>query len=179
METKKIIASIVNAQKNEELLKTVPHRRLLDLAIIYRVMEKEEDGNAFITINNIALKKLGLSEEELHTIAYKNTEEILPWESKELENMFWVVSNKERCLGAFGSFVDMNLLKSIADEMNVTQIYILPSSLHETFIVPTIHSVDYLKTVVEDANRNVLKEKDFLSDNVYIYDVDTNNISIA
>lgn len=75
----KIIMTVVNAEKNRELLADVPHENREDLAMIYKVMlSKSSQGLATITIRNEHMKAWGVTEAEIHELAMKNTREILP-----------------------------------------------------------------------------------------------------
>ena len=47
-----VFLEVVNYEHNKELLKTIPHRRFLDLAVCYRIMinaNKKEIRSALIT----------------------------------------------------------------------------------------------------------------------------------
>ena len=76
-----VIFQLVNAEKNKELLKNVPHRMFTNLAIIYRwvVGQNEESVNSSIISNQLTKVKMdNISEEELFDLAYKNTKRLLP-----------------------------------------------------------------------------------------------------
>lgn len=67
---------VINYEKNIEFLKTVVHRRFLDLAVIYKVDVKMQgsNGTGSITIRNEHLKLWGdVTEEELFGEAGSNT----------------------------------------------------------------------------------------------------------
>lgn len=62
-----ICYKLVNARMKEELLKTVPHKRFLDLAIVYYVIcNIEQDGIGTILIQNSFFDEWECSLEELH-----------------------------------------------------------------------------------------------------------------
>ena len=58
---------------------------------------------------------------------------------------------------------------------------ILPSSIHETILLPLHQSknIDCLKEMVYDLNRTILDQSEFLSDNVYIYNRMNRQLVIA
>lgn len=60
-----IVFSLVNAYDNQKLLKDVPHRRIADLAIIYRVVCIDEQGRASTVIHNNLAEEFNKTEEEL------------------------------------------------------------------------------------------------------------------
>ena len=73
-----IVFKLVSYDKNKELLEKVPHRRIMDLAIIYCVFfGKTEMGNATVTIYNDHMKIWGADENELYDAAMKNTYRLL------------------------------------------------------------------------------------------------------
>lgn len=66
---------LVNAEMNKELLKTVPHKKFLDLAIIYNIIiDTTDDEVKSICVTNELLDKIGMSLDELDSWAYQNTE---------------------------------------------------------------------------------------------------------
>ena len=68
----------------------------------------------------------------------------------------------------------------MADVLN-TSFYILPSSIHETILVPDSgqYTPHELQEIVKSANRTVVERKEFLSDSVYYYDRDTGMLSVV
>lgn len=84
-----IVFQLVNAEKNEELLKDVPYRMFNNLAIIYRwVVSQDEEGiKSSIISNQLAeIKMNNISENELFDLAYKNTKRLLPPTVLPIEN---------------------------------------------------------------------------------------------
>ncbi|SDB14803.1 DUF5688 family protein [Eubacterium oxidoreducens] len=65
--SRRLMPCLVNAERNADLLKEVPHRKVLDLAIIYKyaVLGNEADGVATITVRNEYLDMWGVTEEDL------------------------------------------------------------------------------------------------------------------
>lgn len=73
-----ICCKVINQKLNEELLKSVPHENILDLAVVYYVvLDVFDDGNASILIRNEHRDMWGVSDEELSTIAHRNTVDML------------------------------------------------------------------------------------------------------
>lgn len=74
----RICFKLVNAEMNEEWLKTVPHRRLHDLAVIYYILIDEQfDGMATVNINHQLASCWGVDEEKLYAYAAENTRKLL------------------------------------------------------------------------------------------------------
>ena len=73
-----IMFKLINYQKNEELLKNVPHIKYLDLAIVfYSLLLNDTFGSATILIHNSHLKLWNITQEELYQTAMENTPKVL------------------------------------------------------------------------------------------------------
>lgn len=74
-----IYLMLVNEEMNREKLKGHPHRKFLDLAVIYIVrLKKDNDSNMTYQITNEQMKIWGCTEEELYQLAFYNTPRLLP-----------------------------------------------------------------------------------------------------
>ena len=61
-----------------------------------------------------------------------------------------------------------------------SNLFILPSSIHEVLLLPETQEFnkDELANMVQDINKYVVSDMDFLSDNVYFYNLNDCNISV-
>lgn len=85
---KKIYYKLINAEKNEELLKDVPHIPYLDLAIVfYCDCSSEQLGSAAVLIKNSHLNMWGIGTEKLYQDAVVNTPQNNPFEIKPMETV--------------------------------------------------------------------------------------------
>ena len=74
-----VFFTLINAEQNKELLKTVPHREFEDLAIVYRWnLGNDSLGTYTNLVDNDLAKKEGLTENDLYNAANKNTKELFP-----------------------------------------------------------------------------------------------------
>ena len=178
IKTDNIIVSVMNREKHKDIVNTVPHRNILDLSVIYRsINETSDEGICSIIVNNNLLNKMELNEEELFQLAMKNTEKLLPFCIEKIDSHFYVLTNPKRIFGAAGAFIT-NKLETLSNEYR-RNLYILPSSVHEVFVLPDFgQDSDYLKSVVEDANMTVVKPKDVLSDSVYYFNYQTKTMEV-
>ena len=185
-----IFYTVVNIDKNRELLKEVPHRIILDLAVVYKIHVDMKDGTTgSVQIKNDLLKHWNTSEKELFHLAEQNTErmfgtvfkgmgEMLIELSKntipdyllqpmEEENSMFVSTNITKTFGAVNVFLNDGFRAKIQDKIG--DFYILPSSIHETIIVKPDNSIQAtaLKDMVHEVNRTELDPMEYLSDNVY------------
>ena len=161
-----VFFTLINAEQNKELLKTVPHREFEDLAIVYRWnLGNDSLGTYTNLVDNDLAKKEGLTENDLYNAANKNTKELFPILVK---NMNEVIS--EIIFGESG--IDEEMQKEFSEVMQETpdencmyvitnesklfgaasmlyeepihelaeqvggDLYILPSSVHEVIAVP-------------------------------------------
>lgn len=74
-----VFFTLINAEQNKELLKTVPHREFEDLAIVYRWNLGNDSLETYTNlVDNDLAKKEGLTENDLYNAANKNTKELFP-----------------------------------------------------------------------------------------------------
>lgn len=204
-----IQSKLVNKESNIELLKNVPHREFLDLAIVYiaNIPFGDENGEGTVQINRNHMEMWGINEEEMFNIAKFNSvnnnpaiiksmndvikdmyiNEVLgEQEEDELcamidseENYLYVLTNISKHSGAI-TITYENVLRNFANEKNCN-LYILPSSIHEVLLVLEEDNIEVaqLKEMVQSVNQTELDEMELLSNNVYYYDRKTDKITIA
>ncbi len=74
----RIVFKLVNYNKNRKLLSHIPHRRVLDLAVVYYyLVDKKEFANATILIDNKHIETWKATEAELYELAKRNTSKLL------------------------------------------------------------------------------------------------------
>ena len=85
------------------------------------------------------------------------------------EDILYVLTNSSRVNGAACILYD-NLLKKFANDVH-SDLYILPSSVHEVIIVPKKNAFDKseLADMVREVNEQGVSQDEILSDNVYEY----------
>lgn len=201
-----IIFQLVNTLQNEDMLKNLPHREFQDLSIIYRwVVSVDQKGISSTVINNNLAKSLGMGEEQLFKAAAENTRRILPpvvqsmnevirdmfmadGMPKELadqmigeqepERTMWVISNESKIDGA-ASMLYEDKLHNLAESIG-TDLYILPSSVHEVIAVSVeMGEPEELARMVAEINMDQVDLSERLSNQVYHYDKDLRKITLA
>ncbi|MCI6730732.1 MAG: DUF5688 family protein [Lachnospiraceae bacterium] len=82
----------------------------------------------------------------------------------------WVLTNSEKIHGAV-AMLDTKMMDEICEQMG-GDIMILPSSIHESIIVPKSAgmSLEDLESMVQEINATDVRPEDRLSDHVYAYD---------
>ena len=182
----RIFFKLINAKKNMELLQRVPSFNYLDLAGVYGVyMGSYRDSFSSVMISNEHIKLWGVREDEIMDIALRNTPDILPyavWSMKDLlaemgveppdhsgDIPMYIISNKERVNGA-AAVMYRGILKKMAGNL-ASDLYILPSSVHEMIIVPADDSMspEYLAEMITEVNDTQVSREEILSYSLYRY----------
>lgn len=186
---------LVTMKGNEELLSSVPHEKMLDMALIYRVITGE--GYSAIVTRDL-LKSMNFPEAKLHEAAVENAEKKRPAVLHRLESVIEEIAERtgipkpscgpggmEACdillATSRGNFLGASVmvypgfLKNAADFIGES-FYILPSSIHEILLIPDSAAMPaaYLKDMVKSINSEVLEGPERLTDNVYHYDMHEN-----
>lgn len=182
-----VFYKLVNAQKNKELLKEVPHLPFLNLAIVfYCLLTDTPMGNATILIRNSHLKLWNVSLGELYRDAKENGERVLPARLQSMSEMIrelsgddeeiaelgvpmYVLTNSRKTFGA-ACLLYEGMLKVCADKLS-GGFYLLPSSVHEVILIPVsaVENKQELADMVRDINRTQVRSTEVLSDNIYLY----------
>lgn len=201
-----IVMVLVNTEQNKDLLANVPHRPFQDLSIIYRwLVDQSQDGISSTIINDSLAERIGMTEEALYQLAVENTKLIFPPTVKSMnevirdmfakdgmpENMadmmlgempddraMYVISNDSGINGAVSMLYE-NELHRLAERLG-TDLYIMPSSIHETIAVSTnMGDPNSLAQMVSEINMDQVSLEERLSNQVYYYDKDLRKLSMA
>lgn len=192
-----VVYQLINREKNADFLKSTPHKDFLDLALIYRVvLAASEDGLVSYVVENSFLSETGISLEELDEAARENTirrlgvcyhtldevlkEHLTPdFVLNEFAKSMYVLTNKS-CTNGAALLVYPNVLADLAEKLG-SDLIVLPSSIHEVLIIVDQHGamVEDLHDMVEAVNEDVVREEEFLSNNVYRFAKDTGVLEIV
>ena len=201
-----IVFQVINTLQNEDMLRDMPHREFQDLSIIYRwVVKVDENGIQSSAIRNNLAEQLGMNEEQLFKCAVENTRRIFPPTVKSMndviremfisdgmpaevadmmigempeDKMMWVISN-DRGINGAGSMLYEDNLHKLAMKLE-TDLYILPSSVHECIAVSANMGDPYeLAEMVSEINMGQVALEDRLSNQVYHYDKDARRLTLA
>lgn len=190
-------------------MQTVPHEKVLNLAKIFYVMLSNNGKESqSVMIQNAYLDLWKVTKEEISQAAEENTERLFPVKIENLKDILarlvcygicskeeetkildslveedirydlYVLSNQSMMNGA-AAMLYSNILKLFADKIE-SDLIILPCSIHEILLMPYIDvDMDSYKEMVKAVNRTELTQEEILSDCVYIYRRETDNIEIA
>lgn len=202
----RVTPMLINAKANKEMLQTMPHILVEDLAVIFKVdmYLSGGDGRGTMKIKNEMLERWGISKTELYQKAALNvqkydapvmtpmSEMVFEFASGEKTNtnlleepqmisdfdneMMFVLSNESRYHGT-SALVCSEVMNKI-NELMPNGFYILPSSIHETLIVSKECGMGgkELGQMVREVNRDMVSREEVLSDRVYEYDKELGQI---
>ena len=194
----KIEMKLINREKNGSLLKEIPYKEFLDMAVVfYYAFEDNQLENASILIRNEHLKAWGITIDQLYADAVVNakrlckpiinnmTEVVIDIMKKRgiedddeifemlsfmpSEDLMYVLTTENGRYGAT-AMLDKDGLESFAKQVN-SDFFILPSSIHELILVPVKggYMPDVLKGMVKEVNDNHVAQEEVLSYSVYMY----------
>ena len=200
----RIMCKLVNTEANKLILDNAPHKDFLDLSVLYYIdYGTDEDGyHKMLTITNMIMELIGLTPSKLDELATANMarlskpriESMLSIMLKasgmddvfgvsdfiEDDNNMYVISNESKFHGAV-SILHQDILKDFATQMNTDTIWILPSSIHEMILVLNDGSMcsDDFNQMIQEVNETEVEPQEVLSSHCYIYNRQTDSISVA
>lgn len=182
------------------MLEDAVYREFNDLSVIYQWRVEDEDGIYSVTIRNEMAEALGISEEEMFQMALQNTKRMyppymeniasillhvfqgieIPKEILEDGEKVYVISNEKKRNGAVCMLYE-DYFHELAEKW-ASDLYILPSSVHEVIAFPVELSntgdPNELADLVKCVNDETLDPEERLSDSVYLYSRKDRKISI-
>jgi len=199
-----VITRMINTERNKKYLEAVVSRTFLDLSVIYFVeltLTNGEKGG--YVVRNEHAKMLGISEEDLYKAAVSNTIEAHPFQVTPLSKVIfgeicdfpvsckedgfeilegeplYLVTNKEGYYAAT-CILYKELFKKLATVLS-SDLILIPSSVHEYLAAPCDNglSVYELQQMVREVNETEVDISEQLSNHVYRYNRETNEISLV
>ncbi len=193
----KIVYRLVNYKRNETQLKSVPHIRFVDLAIVFYIqLETDSHTSASLQITNKHLDLWKKTTKDIYVYAKENTCRIFPANMESilsamkklnpdeecLEDMdeesfhgsgFQILTNTGQYYGASCILYD-HMLEAISQKLQ-DNYYIIPSSTHEVLILSEsiVNNCNSMSEIIQDVNRTQLENEEILSDHPYYYDRQT------
>lgn len=162
-------------------------RTFLDLSVYYYIQMISGDDMISIWINRKIMEQWGISRTELDTRALENLvkdvciiqdEDEIPEAGAHLSE-FCIMTKKDYLYGAAG-ILDEKSLAGHASERG-TDLYILPSSIHEVLLLPASDAVNEkgLDRMIKDINQAIVTPGERLADHAYLYEQKTGKIRIV
>lgn len=182
----RICFKLINKVSNYSLLCNSPHRYFHDMAVVYYVLlEVDEEGFLSAQISNHLLDIWNITENDLWKLAYRNTCQLNPIRFSSLKTKLQVFlgdfssPHAERSYildSHYSTFGAAHVLYSselsrIAEEVG-DDLYFLPTSIHEWFVVPA-SEMESAQEICEMASEyfatGLTEDELILSKNVYCY----------
>lgn len=193
-----IFLRLINYEKNKDWLQKLPHRKFLNLAVVYYIeRENVSSYDYIVNINNALFRELQMTEEELYQLALRNSMQKKKAEIQRIQDMMpkclwclfgiteepevpmYVLTNENKKYGA-SCLLYENVLKELAEQVE-DDLYILPSSIQEVVVIPKsfVSDMERLKELVKEVNQDMVQEEEVLGDSVYCYDRENNSMLIC
>ena len=200
---KKVAFKLVNTEKNQQMLKEVPHIPLLDLSIVFYILvDVDEKGSATIQIRNEHIENWNVNVEQLYKDAKLNVKCLIParlmcmqhvieklcdiskGEEKDLlkakfppenKEFMYILTNSIHQFGAYPNILEM------ASRIIGEDFYLLPSSIHEVILIPKSKSPDLkdLNEMINEVNETQVQEEEVLSNHAYYYEKNTHTLMMG
>jgi hypothetical protein len=195
-----VFVSLVNRNMNEGILAESPYmdiEGMPELVGIYSVMlEMTDEGISSMRMKNSYMENIGITTEDMAAIALENTKRIFPTRIRPMEEMLhpgftsdeseekipdsdigmYVITNSVYSNGAAG-ILDKEKISELADKLN-SNIMLVPSSTHEFIAISEgFISAEEMSEMVQTVNRDVVRLDERLSDNVFLFDMNTKEYS--
>ena len=165
-----IIANLINAELNEELLEKVPHTGFLDMAVIYRLVHSvTEEGVNSAIITGDMLENSDMTVRDLHRLAMENTPRMFPSRLYEGSGHgVFIMTNDPGVCGATTMLYEQDMQR-LAETIG-GDFFIMPTSMHEFFAIATelTDAADLAKMLAE-GNEQITRPQDQLSSRIYRY----------
>ena len=194
---KRVAYRIINRDMNTDFLSQCPHTNVAgDLEKMYFVhVNCDKEGFGSVSITHSLMERFDVSMEELEYHAGVNTPQFFPVEfcsmADVLKGFFgeceeltsglgmWILSNNTKTYGA-STLLYEGLLKQISGTLN-SDLYIIPSSVHELIILRATEDCDKLELgmMIREVNQTEVRQEERLSDTLYFFNMTTNQLSVA
>ena len=197
----RLMLKLINTEMNKELLSEIPYVKIMDLSVIFIIAVDNfagRDGISSITVNNRMTAMWNVDTQTLYELAKENTIKKLPPVFNSMRNILsgliaddemmleipnsdmFVTTNKKGIFGATALLFN-DFLKQSSELLGCSRMYVLPSSIHELIFIPANDDLDVaeLSEMVTEINATTVAAELRLSNNVYIYDSETDSVSIA
>jgi len=174
----RIIPTLINRKEHEELLWTVPNVLMLDLAVVYRIVEESEDGVSAAVITDDAMEAMNMTAEELVALAEDNFSRDYAPEIVTVTDTLKFITNSKKLFGASG-IIFSDLLKAAGEDFGIDY-YILPASVHEVMLIPEgAMEEGRMAAMLKEGNAKLASADEVLSENIYKYSIASGTLGIV
>jgi len=200
-----LTVKVVNTENNKDYLADKPMEQIEDMSVVFAAVVKETDeGRMTLPITNEIMESMGVDQQQLKETAlanisdqdysFKSMRDVLvgmmfpdgiPENDPMVDMMLppedagtqmYVLSNTQNVNGA-AEILNQKAMDEIAEKLGGDFI-VLPSSVHETIVLPINEDMDpkELEGMVQQINAGVVSDEDKLSDHVFQYDSESHEL---
>ena len=187
----RVILRLVGREKNRERLESLVYEEVLDMAAVACILfDGRTVGRGITEISRGMLESWKTDRETVLSAARDNTPRLLPETLKTLReaamiqaeedgmDSLYVLSNTSTFCGA-AAILYSGKMRGLAEKYG-KDILILPTSIHETILVPEgSFDVGFLRKALESVNAADVPKEDVLTDSVYRYRRSDGEITIV
>lgn len=176
----RVVMELINTERNQQLLETIPHLKVINMSVIYRIMmQSSEGGFDSILVNESIMEDMGLDRRELHRLALDNTKKLMQPMILDLSAKAFMVSNQYQMFGSAAILFE-DVMVEVSERLGEKRFYVVPCSIHEFIAVPKEGTdLESLIDMLAEGNQMFTREKDVLSNAIYEYDTETKEIKKA
>lgn len=189
---------VISSKHEMDLIeKDVVYEKYLDLLVCYRIVVTKDEytgetGTTLVT--NRLLEATKMTKEYIHNVAVENSKKdnwsIITMEDRlseillkdddiNAEPTMYIIGEKAIFGGA--CIYTKSGIKELAKKLN-KNILILPSSIHELILLPCDDDICKnefgIKKMVNEINNEYVSDDEFLSNNIYLYSLEKDEITI-
>jgi hypothetical protein len=189
----RVTYQLVNREKNAIKLTGLPHREILDLSAVYKIVVKDNGiETSSIFVDKAMCGSLGISGDELEDAASLNME-LRGFPCKRLNSVFpggldgmdngsdclWVVTNWSHCDGAV-AILYPDCLRRLARKLGGDVNMVFPSR-HEVVVTPVEGGIapKELRNIADKINSIRYSPEETITQNVYRYNRKKRKLEIA
>ena len=171
-----LFIQVINQEKHAEELERHIYRNHYELAITCHIDVSHVVGlPATITVTHEMVDLMGIDEDQIIDDAISNAPGLAGEEIGDGIPMI-ILTNRDKRYGA-GVVFYPGLLAKISDETGVN-LLLIPSSVHEFICIPECEGMDYddINLLITETNRGIVAENEILSDRLFRYDRESDEI---
>ena len=192
-----LVFRLLSQKDNEEMLKDLPFVPFLDLALCFAVRVRVKSGvYGSALVHKCHADAWNTDVDGLFSYTKMSSPALLPAVCRRLDDVIseaygdmclpmpgmddfpvYILTNKEKSYGA-SVICYQGVVKSLAEKLG-SDLYLIPSSIHEFIAVPADMSLDIkgLDSTIHYVNENSIMPPEILSDHTYIYHRDADRIT--
>ena len=164
-----ICINLINTKANTEYLEGICHQEFYDLSVIYRIITScDNTGIGSFVVTPHMMEQLGLTLQEMHELALKNTDNVLGHHIHQINDDAYIMTNTFCIYGASTILTPIGrkkLYKKIKSDY-----FIIPVTVNEILAVSDRnHDASDLVELLCCNNRTLIDDKMYLSNSIFHY----------